>query len=79
MRPVTVLTRVRTLLEQTPRRPWCPNCLASELATRRFDHVLAQVEGYPGFRRGHGQCERCGQRRIVVMYAPEAASPTAEF
>jgi ribosomal protein S27AE len=63
-RPRRIREAVLAFLADHRGRVFCAACIEAVMRTSAAEIALRQVEGL-GARRHHGECSRCGRRRLV--------------
>ena len=66
---MTVLDRVRGLIERLSPEPICDDCITDRLGLsvrQHANHKTRELAGTQGFERRKEACSICGQDKIVI-------------
>ncbi|WEK43269.1 MAG: hypothetical protein P0Y64_18440 [Candidatus Sphingomonas colombiensis] len=66
---MTVLERVRGLIERLAPEPICDDCITEKLELthrQHANHRSRELAGTPGFERRKDACALCGITKIVI-------------
>ncbi|MBZ9648110.1 hypothetical protein K9B33_11175 [Sphingobium sp. 3R8] len=66
---MTVLDRVRGLIERLSPEPICDDCITERLGLsvrQHANHKTRELAGTQGFERRKEACSICGQDKIVI-------------
>ena len=68
---MTVLDRVRGLIQRLAPEPICDDCITERLGLsvrQHANHKTRELAGMPGFERRKENCSICGSDKMVICF-----------
>lgn len=72
MRHVTVIERVKALLQEKAPQAICDDCITSDLGLsirQHANHKTRELAQQPLFDRRKDRCAQCGEYKLVIRHA----------